>query len=251
MADLTGLQLIAQGTSWTDQALDIVAIHGLQGYDTWEHPAGGVEDSSSAIFWVRDFLPKDFPSAKIFTYHYLATAFREGQAIDQAADKLLTKLNNLQADNTQVRLTLHRTAESFPPLAIPQHQEWERFRDGLTLRFQRSRPLVFICHSVGGLILQCALNKAFDKKGEKALDDIITATQGIIFLGTPHPNPDLDTSLARIAAASETIESIMFDTQFLAQVLVRFAGLSQYNLPWKVVHCYEELPLPGTTFRVS
>ena len=123
--------------------------------------------------------------------------------------------------------------------------------NGLTVRRQRSRPLVFICYSVGGLILQCALNKAFDKKGEIAFGDIITATQGIIFLGTPHPNPDLDRSLARIVAASKTVESIMFDSQFMAQVLLRFTSLSQCNPPWKVVHCYEELPLPGTTFRVS
>ncbi|KAF5239911.1 hypothetical protein FAUST_4680 [Fusarium austroamericanum] len=133
MDDLTGLQLIAQGTSWTDRALDIITIHGLQGYDTWEYPTHGLGDSSKTVFWVRDFLPKDLPSARIFTYHYLSTAFCDGQGITQAADKLLNKLKNLQADNIEV--------------------------------------------------------------------------------------------------------------------LVRFASLSQYNPPWKVVHCYEELPLPGTDFR--
>ncbi|ENH74370.1 hypothetical protein FOC1_g10009778 [Fusarium oxysporum f. sp. cubense race 1] len=133
MDDLTGLQLIAQGTSWTDRALDIITIHGLQGYDTWEYPTHGLGDSSKTVFWVRDFLPKDLPSARIFTYHYLSTAFCDGQGITQAADKLLNKLRNLQADNIEV--------------------------------------------------------------------------------------------------------------------LVKFASLSQYNPPWKVVHCYEELPLPGTAFR--
>ncbi|KAK2681960.1 NACHT nucleoside triphosphatase [Fusarium oxysporum f. sp. vasinfectum] len=215
MDDLTGLQLIAQGTSWTDRALDIITIHGLQGYETWEYPTHGLGDSSKTVFWVRDFLPKDLPSARIFTYHYLSTAFCDGQGITQAADKLLNKLKNLQADN-----------------------------------IERSRPLVFICHSVGGLLLQCALNKAFDNKGDTALNKIITATQGIIFLGTPNPTSELDISVSRIAAASETTRSIMVDTQFMAQVLVRFASLSQYNPPWRVVHCYEELPLPGTDFRV-
>jgi hypothetical protein len=70
-------------------------------------------------------------------------------------------------------------------------------------------------------------------------------------LGTPNPTSELDISVSRIAAASETTSSIMVDTQFMAQVLVKFASLSQYNPPWKVVHCYEELPLPGTAFRVS
>jgi hypothetical protein len=251
MDDLTGLQLIAQGTSWTDRALDIITIHGLQGYDTWEYPTHGLGDSSKTVFWVRDFLPKDLPSARIFTYHYLSTAFCDGQGITQAADKLLNKLKNLQADNIEVRLTSHYGADPFPSLPVPQYRKSERFVNGLTFRYQRSRPLVFICHSVGGLILQCALNKAFDNKGDTALNEIITATQGIIFLGTPHPTSELDISVSRIAAASETTRSIMVDTRFMAQVLVRFASLSQYNPPWKVVHCYEELPLPGTAFRVS
>ncbi|KAL9565576.1 hypothetical protein ACKAV7_009758 [Fusarium commune] len=101
MDDLTGLQLIAQGTSWTDRALDIITMHGLQGYDTWEHPTHGLGGSSKTVFWARDFLPKDLPSARIFTYHYLSTAFCDGQGITQAADKLLNKLKNLQADNIE------------------------------------------------------------------------------------------------------------------------------------------------------
>ncbi|KAF4498688.1 Alpha Beta hydrolase fold [Fusarium agapanthi] len=209
MDDLTGLQLIAHGTSWIDRAIDIITIHGLQGYDIWEHRTLGVGDSSKTVFWVRDFLPKDFPSARIFSYHYLSTAFRDGQAITRAADKLLNKLKNLQADNIEYR-------ES---------------------------------KSVGGLILQCAFCKAFDKKADTALNEIVTATLGIIFLRRPHPSSELDISVSRIIAASQTTMSIMVDTQFMAQVLARFASVSQYNPPWKVVHCYEELPLPGTCFR--
>ena len=251
MADLTGLKLIAQGTSWTDRAVDIIAIHGLQGFDTWKYPVDGIEDSSRAVFWVKDFLPKDFPSAKIYTYNYQSTVFHDRQAIAKAADKLLAKLQGLQADNIEVRSHIELRSRYIPVSAVPQHQESKRMVNRLTFRYQTSRPLVFICHSLGGLILQCALNKAFDKKGEKAFCDIVTATQGIIFLGTPHPTPDLDQSLSKIVAASERVESIMFDSQFVAEVLVRFASLSQYNPPWKVIHCYEELPVPGTTFRVS
>ncbi|KAF5548235.1 ankyrin repeat domain-containing protein [Fusarium mexicanum] len=228
MDDLTGLQLIAHGTSWTDRAIDIITIHGLQGYDTWENHTLGAGDSSKTVFWVRDFLPKDFPSARIFTYHYPTTAFRDGQGITRAAEKLLNKLKNLQADNIEVRLTSHYRTDLFPSLPVPRYRKSE---------------------SVGGLILQCALGKAFDNKGDTALNEIITVTQGIIFLGTPHPSPELDISVSRIVAASQTTTSIMVDTQFMAQVLVSFASLSKYNPPWKVVHCYEELPLPGTSFR--
>ncbi|KAK2480281.1 hypothetical protein H9L39_09655 [Fusarium oxysporum f. sp. albedinis] len=114
MDDLTGLQLIAQGTSWTDRALDIITIHGLQGYDTWEYPTHGLGGSSKTVFWVRDFLPKDLPSARIFTYHYLSTAFCDGQGITQAADKLLNKLKNLQIDGTKLVTLLWRLNDLNP-----------------------------------------------------------------------------------------------------------------------------------------
>lgn len=246
MDDLTGLQLIAHGTSWTDRAIDIINIHGVQGYDTWEHRTLGVGDSIKTIFWVRDLLPQDFPSARIFTYHYPSTAFRNGQGITRAAEKLLNKLKNLQADNIEVRFT-----SPVPFYSISTISKIRKVCNGLTLHYQRSRPIVFICHSVGGLILQCALGNAFDKEGDTAFNDIITVTKGIIFLGTPHLSSELDISVSRIVAASQTTTSIMVDTQFMAHVLVRFASLSQHNPPWKVVHCYEELPLPGTSFRVS
>jgi hypothetical protein len=113
--------------------------------------------------------------------------------------------------------------------------------------------LVFICHSLGAIILQCALAKAFDKKGDKSLNEIITATQGIIFLGAPHLTSfqELSTSVLRIAEASRKIEVTMVAIKFMKQILVTFASLPQYSLRWKIVHCYEELPLPDTDLMVS
>jgi hypothetical protein len=44
--------------------LDIVALHGITGdaYDTWTHENGK--------FWLRDFLPEDFPGARVFSFGY-------------------------------------------------------------------------------------------------------------------------------------------------------------------------------------
>jgi hypothetical protein len=70
MDNLTGLRLIAEGASLADRGVDIVAIHGLGGYDNWKHPTDGPSDDSEAIFWLHDFLPIDLPSARIFTYPY-------------------------------------------------------------------------------------------------------------------------------------------------------------------------------------
>jgi len=50
-------------------AFDIVAVHGITGnaYDTWTH--------SNKTFWLKDFLPKDFPGARVFSYAYPADVF--------------------------------------------------------------------------------------------------------------------------------------------------------------------------------
>lgn len=50
-------------------SLDIVALHGICGdaYDTWTHENGK--------FWLRDFIPKEFPGARIFSFGYPAEVF--------------------------------------------------------------------------------------------------------------------------------------------------------------------------------
>jgi len=47
--------------------VDIVAVHGLTGglESTWE-----VNDGEKDVIWLRDFLPKDLPGARVFSYGY-------------------------------------------------------------------------------------------------------------------------------------------------------------------------------------
>lgn len=48
---------------------DIVAVHGLNGdaYETWMHENGS--------FWLRDFLPGNYPGPRIFTFGYPSEIF--------------------------------------------------------------------------------------------------------------------------------------------------------------------------------
>ena len=50
------------------------------------------------------------------------------------------------------------------------------------------RPIVFVCHNVGGLILKQALLIAEEKK--ERYSSILLDTTGMIFLGTPHHGAD-------------------------------------------------------------
>lgn len=46
-------------------SVDIVVVHGINGdaYGTWTHQTG-------KKMWLKDFLPKDLPGARIFTFGY-------------------------------------------------------------------------------------------------------------------------------------------------------------------------------------
>jgi hypothetical protein len=69
-------------------SLDIVAIHGITGdaFGTWTHENG--------TNWLRDYLPKEFPGARIFTYGYPAEVLcsRSDGNIDSFARALLNDL---------------------------------------------------------------------------------------------------------------------------------------------------------------
>ncbi|KAF4337347.1 ankyrin repeat domain protein [Fusarium beomiforme] len=161
MDNMTGLSLIAEGTSLTDQGIDIITIHGLGGYHNWKHPKHGFSDGSGTVFWVRDFLPTDLPSARIFTFSYHSSALCDEKGINRTTEKLLEKLKNLQKDSIE----------------------------------------------------------------------------------------ELSASVLSITAASKTTELTMGAVKLMEQILFGFASLPQHSVSWRIVHCYEELPLPGTNVR--
>ncbi len=71
-------------------SLDIVAVHGITGdaLKSWTHDNGKL--------WLRDFLPKDLPGARVFSYGYPAAVFftRSTGDIESFARSLLERLTN-------------------------------------------------------------------------------------------------------------------------------------------------------------
>ncbi len=109
--------LFELSTNETEKTIDVVAVHGLQGdaYKTWKHDNGPL--------WLRDFLPADIPEARIMTFGYdSAVAF--SKSVAKIEDKALELLNHLSAKRS---LAAH---------AGP------------------SKPTVFICHSLGGIVVK-------------------------------------------------------------------------------------------------
>lgn len=136
-----------------DAKVDIVFVHGLSGHRraTW---------TKDSILWPQELLPTDIPSARVITFGY------EAAVID---------LNN---EVTQSTMETH-AADICDRLA--------GLRSG-TPSFKR--PIVFVAHSLGGLVCAQAIVKGASGVSTDNSYTIANNTQGIIFLGTPfHGSP--------------------------------------------------------------
>jgi hypothetical protein len=127
--------------------VDIVAVTGLGG-----HALGSFRSTSGATVWLRDFAPQDVPQARFITYGYDTglVASDNNQGVREIARTLLDSLVTFrQRTHTQ------------------------------------KRPLLFVCHSLGGVVLKEALvmsSKAVEVKHKKLLE-VTTVTYGLVFMG--------------------------------------------------------------------
>jgi hypothetical protein len=152
----------------------IIAIHGLnppskndadQAWDTWRKPAG-----PHGRLWLRDDLPQYFPESRIFLCGYNSTL-----AYGKNRDIFAGKANELL----------------------------EAIR--LERRGVRSRPILFLGHSIGGLLIKQALINAHKNPLYTPIKD---STIGLVFFATPHHatgadwrSASLEWVVAKIAAA--------------------------------------------------
>jgi hypothetical protein len=113
-----GMFVLEDKPTGQERLVDIVAIHGLNGhyYNTW-----AATSSTGKQNWLKDFLPKQIPNARIMSYGYnSALQFSKSVAdLTSFADHLLNDLKTFR--NT------------------PQELD---------------RPLIFVCHSLGGLLFK-------------------------------------------------------------------------------------------------
>ncbi|KAF8510875.1 hypothetical protein BU17DRAFT_97727 [Hysterangium stoloniferum] len=187
-----GFGVLVPGVSPT---IDIVAIHGLDGHRerSWTADNGKL--------WLRDFLPNCIPHARILTYGYDASTG------DEAVTSELTL--HSQAQNFLARLSIER---------------------GITRT--TDRPIIFIAHCLGGIILKCALIQANNATVDHLVEHkwIALSTYGILFLGTPHQGSDTITS-----ARSFSLNS---NSEWLQQQLSDYNPISR---SFRTVFFYEDI----------
>lgn len=156
-----------------DRNVDIIFVHGLGGSSrmTWS------KNHDLDYFWPLKFLPLE-PSigdARIMTFGYNAN-FKPGSGrnIMSVLDFAKELLYDLK----------YATDESMPGL--------EDLRLG-------ERPIIFLVHSMGGLIVKEAYMQG---KDDPKYASIIKAITSIIFLSTPHRGTNLAETLNRILKVS-------------------------------------------------
>lgn len=187
--------------------VDVVFVHGLNGhpYNTWTTHAAG--NKSVDVFWPRDLLPKYLPTCRILTYGYDAnvTSFTDPQGVSKSR--------------------IHNHAEDFAARLAAN-------RSGFL-----ERPLVFVCHSLGGLVTkQCLIySRSISSSRLEHLRSVYVSTYGIVFLGTPHNGSDLakwGSLLQHIASAtlprkyfdssSHLVDALKTNNETLQNINVQF-----------------------------
>ncbi|KAL8720026.1 MAG: hypothetical protein Q9225_003042 [Loekoesia sp. 1 TL-2023] len=134
-------------------SIDLVAVHGLNENltDAWTDPA-------TRILWLRDLLPEALDIARVLTFGYNAeaTAFYGSGSADRILQHAHTLVADLQAD---------------------------RALEGCS-----RRPIVFLCHGLGGILVKKALAYSSSRmsKNLEHLYSIFTSTYAVLFFGTPH-----------------------------------------------------------------
>ncbi|KAK9849280.1 hypothetical protein MYU51_014507 [Penicillium brevicompactum] len=143
-----------------EPTIDIVFVHGLNG-----HPQNSWTSKNTGCFWPVDLLPDILAAQRprILTYGYNAnvTAFTDGVSRDTVVSHAETLASSLAANRN--------------------------------LRNGTNRPIIFICHSLGGLVVKRALIYSRSLSNEKTehLRSVYVSTFGILFLGTPHNGSDI------------------------------------------------------------
>ena len=203
-----------------DATIDICFVHGLTGdrETTW------TAEGQSAP-WPKTLLPPRLKKARILTYGYDAYVVRTSVA---SANRL-----NDHARNLLVKLTTDRDLEK-----------------------ASSRALIFVAHSLGGLVCKEAILLSRNNP-EPHLREIFDCTRGVVFMGTPHKGAWVanwaNISVSALSLFKSVNKSLLeiLDTknQYLESIHSRFMEMlrqrqSEGGRPLGIACFLEELPLP-------
>ncbi|KAI0505753.1 hypothetical protein F5B22DRAFT_496094 [Xylaria bambusicola] len=159
-----GMHILVDKEAHDTEAIDIIAIHGLNGHwkTTWTDEATGTN-------WLRDYIPKHLKTARVMSFSYNSSV-QFSKSVSSVADFAGQLLESLAAK---------RISE-----------------------VEQDRPMLFVCHSLGGIVFKQACNRAYQKD---CYNRLLVAVAGVAFFGTPHRGSSiasLGTVLSRVLKAA-------------------------------------------------
>ncbi|TWU71008.1 hypothetical protein ED733_002087 [Metarhizium rileyi] len=184
-------------------AIDLVFVHGLReaGLKAWT-------DADTGALWMRDLFPHKKYGARNLICEYDATRLVTpgGPSTSGIYDEASELIHHLSAMRTDAE----------------------------------SRPIVFICHEIGGLIVKRALAFSQSRRDAKLahIRSIHVSTYGVIFMATPHRGFSKDALLLwnqeHNYSPNQFMLSLLYDSEALQEIADQFATLVRrlaiYNL---------------------
>ncbi|MEK4058504.1 MULTISPECIES: ATP-binding protein [Paenibacillus] len=160
-----------------ERQADVIFVHGLGGdaIDTWRHA------NNSEYYW-PSWIGQDFPEVGVWSLGYAASISKWPRF-----RKWFPKSKR----------------ESGYAMALP-----DRARQVLDLMVQHNlgpRPIMFVCHSLGGLLTKQILRMASDEGDNSPERLVFESTRAVLFLATPHQGADLATLVAKFRLAFPTL----------------------------------------------
>ncbi|KAB8253535.1 Alpha/Beta hydrolase protein [Aspergillus pseudonomiae] len=199
--------------------VDICFVHGLTGDRITTWTAQGQADP-----WPKTLLPPKLPTARILTYGYDAYVVRGSVA---GSNRLIDHATNLLNDLADDRDVINAS----------------------------SRPIIFVAHSLGGLVCKKAILSSRNNP-DSHLRSIFDCTKGVVFMGTPHKGSWM-ADWAKISADAlglvkstnkSLIDILQAENQLLEAIQNDFLSmvreLRENHRSLEVMCFFEELPLP-------
>ncbi|KAF2203093.1 hypothetical protein GQ43DRAFT_470318 [Delitschia confertaspora ATCC 74209] len=229
-----------------DPQADVFFVHGLQGHPraTWASSSSDLQRNQSqarkqgfrerltkafrtrsaedaapgadtGVYWPSDLLRQSFPKLRIFTYGYDShvTHWFKGPAM---------------------QLDIFSYGESLLLGLVSRRTE------------DAQRPLIFVVHSLGGLIIKEVLRRARGSTDPR-FKNIYLATTGIVFFGTPHHGgnyTNIGLTARKIVAASgfdasqKVLRDLKFDSSVAKMLSEEFTQFLDERKP--VVYTFQE-----------
>ena len=154
-SEMTGLIKIS-GSNEPSRRADVIFVHGLAGHpqNTWHWQDPKDKDYQKDNFWLT-WLGADLQDVGIWTFGYSAARLRANGS------------------------------------AIPLFDQASNFLDDLENFGIGERPIVFVTHSMGGLLVKKMLNVMESFLEVESKKAVFQSTKGIVFLSTPHIGSDV------------------------------------------------------------